>query len=114
MKLIIAGSRDFTNYNYLDEIVMSGYAQELDEIVCGEARGADLLGRRWAEEHEYPIASFPADWDKYGKTAGYIRNTQMADYGDYLLAFWDGKSKGTRHMINIALDHAMPVRVVIV
>jgi hypothetical protein len=82
------------------------------EIVCGEARGADKLGRQFAEKHNYTVVSFPANWDKYGKAAGHIRNTEMRDYSTHLVAFWDGKSRGTKHMIDIALKARLIVRVI--
>lgn len=101
MKIIIAGSRTFNDYQYLSEQLDLFCKDKEDiEIVSGMARGADILGYRYAKEHNLKVSSFPADWDVYGKSAGYIRNMQMGDYADYLIAFWDGKSKGTEHMIN--------------
>lgn len=98
MKVIIAGSRTFNDYEYLKQSLKE-LNLDITEIVCGEAKGADTLGRRYGEENNIPIKSFPAQWDLYGKSAGYIRNSQMGDYADYLVAFWDGKSKGTFNMI---------------
>lgn len=97
MKVIVAGSRSFADYPRLVSVLATIPASE---IVCGEARGADLLGRRYAEEYNIPIKSFPAQWDKYGKSAGYIRNKEMGNYADFLVAFWDGKSRGTKNMID--------------
>ena len=65
------------------------------------APGVDTLAVRWANYHGYPLKEFPADWNKYGKAAGYRRNVEMAEYADLLIAFWDGKSPGTKHMIDI-------------
>lgn len=98
MKVIVAGSRSFCDYPRLSRVLATIPA--IGEVVCGEARGADSLGRRWAEEHNIPVKSFPAQWDKYGRAAGPIRNREMGDYADYLVAFWDGKSKGTKVMID--------------
>lgn len=98
MKVIIAGGRDFDNYEYLSE-TMSKLDFIVTEVVCGGARGADTLGETWAKNNGVPIKYFYPDWDNYGKSAGNIRNRDMADYGDYLVAFWDGKSKGTQNMI---------------
>lgn len=103
MKIIIAGGRNFENYLLLklkcDAILKN---VQVTEIVSGKATGADTLGERYAKERGYKVNPFQADWDKHGKSAGYIRNKAMAEYADCLIAFWDGKSKGTGHMINLA------------
>lgn len=99
MKVIIAGSRTFHDYQFLKE-EMEKLNLEIDEVVCGEAFGADTLGRKWAIENNIPIKSFYPDWNRLGKAAGMIRNHQMGDYADYLVAFWDGKSRGTKDMID--------------
>ena len=112
MRLIVAGSRDFVDYEYLSA-VLDGVSTYVDtiEIVSGCARGADALGERFAEERGMEITRFPADWGTHGRAAGYIRNVEMADYADALIAFWDGKSRGTRHMIDIATKKALFVSV---
>ena len=102
MKVIIAGTREFDNYNYLCYCIDSLIRNEdlkIDEVVCGGAKGADELGKRYAKERNIPVKMFPAMWDAYGNSAGVIRNHQMAEYGDYLIAFWDKRSKGTKEMI---------------
>ena len=81
-------------------------------IISGGAKGADSLGERFAEQHSLHLTVCKADWNKHGKSAGYIRNSEMADIGDVLLAFWDGKSKGTKHMIDLALKKGLIVEVV--
>ena len=81
------------------------------EIVSGTANGADKLGEKYANDNGYPIKQFSANWDKYGKSAGYKRNAQMADYADTLIAFWDGKSRGTKHMIDLAKRGNLKVKV---
>ncbi len=73
------------------------------------ARGADRLGERYAKERGYPVRLFPADWEKFGKSAGYRRNAEMAKYADGLIAFWDGRSAGTGHMIYLAKKNAIKV-----
>ena len=98
MKVIIAGGRDFDNYEYLSE-VMNSLDFIVTEVVCGGARGADSLGEQWAKTNRVQLKYFYPDWDGLGKAAGHIRNREMAEYGDYLVAFWDGKSKGTQNMI---------------
>ena len=104
MKLIIAGSRDFTDYKLLTETLkaegLSG--DTVDTVVSGCAHGADKLGERWAVSQGIPIARFPADWDSHGKRAGFVRNSEMAEYADACIVFWNGSSKGTKHMIDVA------------
>jgi hypothetical protein len=113
MKVIIAGGRNFNDYNVLcqncDKLLN---LQENVEIVSGTASGADKLGERYASLKGYTVKQFPAEWDKYGKSAGYKRNEEMAKYADVLIAFWDGKSKGTKHMIDLAKKHSLKVEVV--
>ncbi len=108
MKIIVAGGRDFNNPIALNNILLDIINPKEDIIVCGDARGADLLGAEWAAQHAVPIQHFPAYWDTYGKAAGYIRNAEMAEYGDMLIAFWDGKSKGTMNMIKAMKLHKKP------
>lgn len=111
--VIIAGTRTFGDYELLcQKCDVFFSAKKPTHIICGEARGADTLGRRYAEEHNIPVLSFPADWKTYGKSAGYRRNKQMAEAADALVAFWDGKSRGTKNMIDLAHEAKIPVRVV--
>lgn len=112
MRVIVAGSRSFNDYKLLESILLKFDLNEL-VIVCGECRGADKLGRQFAEEHGLPILSFPANWDKYKKRAGYLRNIEMAENADRLLAFWDGVSPGTKHMIDIAAKKNIKTKVVL-
>jgi len=109
MKLIIAGSRNITDYQILIEAINYFNIKDIDEIISGEARGVDKLGERYAYDNDIPLKRFPARWDKFGKSAGYIRNNEMADYADTLLAIWDHKSKGTKHMINTALNKNLKI-----
>jgi hypothetical protein len=113
MKVIIAGSRNFNDYNLLKSSCDNLLTQFTNiEIVSGTARGADKLGERYAREKGYDIKEFPANWDKFGKSAGYIRNDEMAQYADMLIAFWDGTSKGTKHMIDLANKRGIKVEIV--
>lgn len=102
-KVIVAGGRDF-NDNELLKRTLRALWQEIGrfEIVTGMARGADMLAYNLGKSANLTVHEFPAKWDQYGKSAGYKRNTQMAEFSDVLIAFWDGKSKGTKHMIDIA------------
>lgn len=113
MKVIIAGGREFSDYDKLcvscDKILSN---QTEIEIVSGTARGADKLGEKYANERGYPIKQFPADWNLFGKSAGYKRNAQMADYADALIVFWDGKSKGTKHMIDLAKKVGLNIKII--
>lgn len=114
-KVIIAGSRDFTDYELVKKhftLWFSGEEEADFTIISGGARGADRLGEQLAYEYGIELVVMPADWDKYGKSAGYRRNEQMAKKGTHLLAFWDGKSKGTQHMINLATAEGLEVTVV--
>jgi len=115
MEIIIAGSRSFTDYSFLKRKLthlFSRYNPHDIIIVSGTARGADQLGERYAAEHGMRVTRFPADWDRYGKSAGYKRNAAMAQFADGLVAFWDGRSRGTGHMIDLAREHGLRVRVV--
>lgn len=113
MKIIIAGSRSFNNYEFLKKQLDCLFKNIKSlEIVSGCARGSDALGERYAKERGYILHRFPADWDRYGKSAGYIRNKEMACFADRLVAFWDGKSKGTRHMIDLAKKRNLIIKVV--
>ena len=82
------------------------------QIVSGTARGVDQAGERYAASRGLDCVRFPADWEKYGRRAGYLRNCQMAENADALVAFWDGQSRGTKHMIEIAKARGLAVRIV--
>jgi hypothetical protein len=113
MKVIIAGGRTFDDYNLLCKACDNTLRLQNEiEIVSGTANGADKLGERYANEKGYTIKQFPANWDKHGKGAGFIRNEEMAKYADALIAFWDGKSKGTKHMIDLANKYELKVKVI--
>lgn len=113
MKVIIAGGRDFNGYELLKKYVDYYLSSQIEiEIVSGTANGADKLGEYYANENKYLLTQFPADWNKNGKSAGYIRNSEMAKYSDALIAFWNGNSKGTKHMIDIANNLNLKVKVV--
>lgn len=116
MKLIVAGGRDFINTNCmieeLQKLVNSGSIPECPELVCGMARGADMLAYSLWANNKMPIHNFPANWDKYGKSAGYRRNQEMGEFADAAVCFWDGNSKGTKHMIDIMQKLNKPVYIV--
>ncbi|AQS95170.1 hypothetical protein BXQ17_14265 [Polaribacter sp. BM10] len=115
MKIIIAGSRNFTNYQKLKQ-ECDKFLQDYKniEIVSGaHYKGADKLGEKYASEKKIKIIKFPADWIKYGKAAGPKRNKQMAIYADALIAFWDGESKGTKNMIQLAKYNELETRIIL-
>ena len=110
MKLIIAGSRHIEDYDVVAK-KLDGFREYImsvepwtvvGEVVSGEARGVDTLGARWAYGHGITVAKFPADWTTHGRKAGCLRNVQMAQYADAVLVIWDGKSKGSAHMLKTA------------
>lgn len=122
-RIIIAGSRGFSDYRALeshaDRIIGEMGIDPADAtVISGTAKGADTLGERYALSHGMELLRCPADWNKYGRAAGVIRNEQMAvmsvsdGYKGLLLAFWDGKSRGTHHMIDFAKKHGLTVRIV--
>lgn len=100
IKLIVAGSREFDNFSLLELMILEHYNPSELEIISGNARGADRLGIQFAHKYNCKLKVFPADWDKYGKSAGMIRNKQMGNYADKAIVFWDNKSKGTKNMID--------------
>ena len=113
MKTIIAGPRDYYIYQSLLEAI-DKISWEITEVVSGRARGVDKMGERWAKEHGIPVQPFPADWDRFGKRAGPIRNTQMANYvgsEGALLALWDHQTIGTGNMIETAREKGLTVYV---
>lgn len=119
LRLIVAGSRTWKDYELLkvnlNEILADLYINqpfEVVTIVSGTAKGADELGEKFADEYNYTVKKFPADWDKLGKKAGFLRNIEMAKYSHACVVFWDGKSKGTKHMIETAKQHNLTVYVV--
>lgn len=114
-RVIIAGGRGFADYALLSK-TMDWYLSEITDdifIVCGQAHGTDTLGEQYGKVHGYAVNYFPAQWNRYGKHAGYIRNIEMAKNADALVAFWDGHSLGTKHMIDIAEQLHLDVRVVL-
>lgn len=116
LRVIVAGSRGFNDYQKLCEILdhlLCRYQPLEVEIISVGARGADILGERYAKEKGCSLKIFPAEWDKFGKSAGYRRNVQMVEYSNSCVVFGDGKSKGTKHMIDIAEKHKLNLRKII-
>ena len=108
MRTIIAGSRDVDDYQHLLETIKESEF-EITTVISGGARGVDLLGERYAKENNIPLEVFPAEWDEYGKSAGYIRNLQMANSAEALIAICKDMSSGTMNMIKIAQEKKLKV-----
>ena len=105
IKLAIVGSRTFNDYGLLCKTILENY--DLDRIGCivsGGARGADSLGERFAKENGKDVIVLKAEWDKYGKSAGFKRNVDIIDTCDECIAFWDGVSHGTKHDIDLCKE----------
>lgn len=112
MKCIIAGGRnDHVSSDQITEaIAKAGY--KVTEVISGAATGIDSDGEKWATAHSIPTTLFPALWDTHGKKAGPIRNKEMASYADCLIAFWNGKSPGTKNMIDNMRRLKKPIYIV--
>lgn len=106
MKTIIAGSRTVTKLRIVNEAIIQ-CPWTITEVICGGARGADQLGKAWAEAQGIPVTVMRADWVTLGRRAGYVRNCEMAQAADALIALWDMESRGTRHMIDIARERGL-------
>lgn len=112
-RVIIAGSRNFNDFELLEKKMLYFLQNKKNIIVlCGGARGADDLGRQFAEMHDFMVEMFPADWKKFGKRAGVVRNREMAKSASACVVFWDGQSRGTANMIEEAKRAGIPLRVV--
>jgi hypothetical protein len=103
MKLAVIGSRNFNNKQCLFDCLNQFNTQfPITEIISGGAKGADSLGFDWAISNNIPTKIFKPDWAKYGKGAGFIRNKDIINNSEYVIAFWDGNSKGTKNSIELA------------
>lgn len=113
MRTIIAGSRGITSFGTVEAAFFDALTHGINPtiILSGTARGVDQLGERFAAEFDLPVERYPAEWDRYGKSAGYRRNELMATKADALIAIWDGESRGTKHMIDLAHKHGLKVHV---
>jgi len=111
MKVIIAGSREIKDIQIvLEAIKQSGFTNDITQVISGKCKkGVDTLGEKFAELAGLPVKPFPADWNKYGRGAGFVRNLEMADYADALIAVWDGESHGTKDMIDRAKAKGLKV-----
>lgn len=111
-KVIVAGGRDFASFTKLCMILDAHFREAGGvEIVSGGARGVDRMAERWARTRGVCCEVHPADWRKYGKRAGMVRNAEMAEIADELVAIWDGESRGTAAMIDMMKKRGKPVTV---
>lgn len=116
-RVIIAGGREFNDSELLSTVLEewikeSEYAYDEIKVLSGMANGADALGYQFAKDRNIEIEEYPAHWDLYGKSAGPVRNQDMANNADGLIAFWDGKSKGTKNMIEEAKRRNLDIKIV--
>jgi hypothetical protein len=115
-RVFIAGCRNFYNYVILKERCEYFLQNKMKThnviVISGHASGADSLGEKFAADHNLQCELFPADWEHHGKAAGPIRNAKMAEVADALIAFWDGQSRGTKSMIDLAKRKGLQVAVV--
>lgn len=108
MRVIIAGSRNITSYIFLKNVI--NYLDwKIDVVLCGMAKGVDQLGHTYALSNNIPIEKYPADWRRFGMSAGMIRNREMANKADALIALWNGYSRGTKNMIEEAHSRNLKV-----
>jgi hypothetical protein len=113
-RLAVVGSRNLTDY----ALVISTLTPYLDEhgsslvIVSGGAKGADSLGALFGRKHNLKVDVYLPEWGKYGKSAGFRRNTTIWDNADAGVAFWDGVSRGTAHSFDIAKAQNKPLQIV--
>lgn len=110
MKTIIAGSRSFNDYDRFEDL-MDGVSMFINvtSIISGLAHGADTMALKYAAEADLPVEKFEPNWEKYGKAAGPLRNSEMVERADALVAFWDGESRGTKSVIDLALRAGLTV-----
>lgn len=113
LKIIVAGSRIITDYELIrTSICESGFLRCNGIIVSGGANGVDKLGEEFAKKNNLTLVIFKANWSTLGKKAGILRNIEMEKYADCLVAIWNGKSVGTKHMINYMKNKNKPVYLV--
>ena len=114
-RIVVAGCRNYNNFaeakQYIDFCISNLRKEHEIIFVSGGCSGADMLGERYAKENGFKIERHPAEWEKYGKSAGPNRNKKMAEIGDYVICFWDGKSRGTKSMINFTKQMGKPIKI---
>ena len=110
MKIAVVGSREWNHLKLLESTLCKEFTQAVvTEFISGGARGVDSYAEKLAKDYQLKITIFKPDWDKYGKSAGYKRNKLIIDEADKVIAFWSGKSKGTKHSIDLAIQAGKPI-----
>ncbi len=115
--VMVCGSRSITDVTWVErqivEYLKEIYSGDMDFIIInGLAKGVDMIAKNWAESHKVGTWDFPAEWDKYGRSAGYRRNVTMVEKCDYCLILWDGQSHGTKHDIDLCIEKNKPHKIV--
>lgn len=107
MKVVVAGSREIADPAVVERAIReSGF--EITTLICGMARGVDMLAYHWAKDNNVPVVEYPADWNKYGKSAGMRRNREMVAVADAAIIVWDGNSPGTENTIGLVKAKGIP------
>lgn len=113
MKLAVVGCRKFNNYEFLEETILEHYPiEKIDTIISGGAKGTDTLAEQFAKKHNLTLIIFAPNWEKYGKSAGPVRNQLIVKECNEMIAFWDGVSRGTLSSINLAKKSRKPVMII--
>ena len=108
-KVAVIGSRTFSNFDLLEKTLLP---LGTIIVVSGGANGADSLAEQYSLKYNLETIIFKADWKKFGKRAGYLRNIDIIAESDMVIAFWDGISKGTKHSLNLAESRNIPITIV--
>jgi hypothetical protein len=108
--IAIIGSRDYLPLDKVRDYVNT--LADDDHIISGGARGVDSAAVAAAKQRGLPFTEYRAEWDRYGRSAGFKRNVLIVNDADRLVAFWDGQSRGTKHSINLAAKKGIPVEII--
>lgn len=115
VRIVVCGTRAYDDethvFKALDQLTRKWNKEDI-AIVTGGAEGPDKIAEQWSFKRMVTRVIFHADWQKYGKQAGMIRNSEMAKYGTHCVAFWDGESVGTRDMIRKAKKQGLKVKII--
>jgi hypothetical protein len=114
LTVVVSGSRTITNRNLIKDILSKHRFEKFHKLIHGGAHGVDQVAASWAELWGVEVEEYPADWDRHGKAAGPIRNKEMAAKADALIAIWDGKSRGTKQMIDHCITIGLPLKIELV